>query len=247
MHRFGDERIAEWLQEHGYHPRSNKHGGAACQFFLEDLLETSDRIREAARNGELAYQEDVRVGSGALSWNVDLLAGPPEGSPDATPEVPDQPPKIARAPLDEIWLAIDHKSVMTEHGKARRNRQRDLNSFADIMHYHHPQAVSGGILLLNMAERFKSPLRDEHDITEHKHVVDLVEETLDLFREIDRAEGEVSSNIDAIGVVVVEHTNLDDDHETRLVTDSPAPQVDDIVHYETFLDVIVETIEERFL
>ena len=201
-------------------------------------------FRDRAKAGEIVYQEDYTVGSGDSKWNTDLVVGPPAGEVQA--ELGSERPIIEAEP-EEIWLAIDAKSVMTEHGKARRNRQRDINSFADIMHQHHPGAVAGGILLINMADRFKSPLRDEGDITEHDRIETLVEETVDIFRDIERAQGEVSPNVDGVGCVVVEHTNMDDGHETRLVTEPPAPQQGDIVQYRQFIEIVLETLEERWL
>lgn len=243
-HEYGDRRIAEWLGENDYHPRSPKHGSASCLYFIDDLLHESEVFREAAANGEIVYQEDYTVGEGASKWNTDLVVGPP--AEDVQAEIGSDRP-IVEAEPEEIWLAIDAKSVMTEHGKARRNRQRDINSFADIMHRHHPGAVAGGILLINVADRFKSPLRDEDDITEHEHIEELVSETVEIFRDIDRAQGEVSPDVDGVGCVVVDHTNMDDGEDTELVTDPPAPQPGDIVRYRDFLEIIVETLEERWL
>jgi hypothetical protein len=40
------------------------------------------------------------------------------------------------------------------------------------------------LLLINAADRFKSPLRHEDDITEHDHIEELVAETVDIFLEI---------------------------------------------------------------
>lgn len=242
-HTYGDERIVEWLDEHGYHPRSNQHGSASCMYFLDDILHESDAFREAAENGDIVYKEDHTVGSGGLAWNTDLVIGPPDGGVQT--QMGEERP-IAEGDPEEIWMAIDAKSVMTEHGKARRNRQRDINSFADIMHHHHKGAVTGGLLLINVAERFNSPLRDDDDITRHDNIERLVEETVELFREIDRADGEINSNVDAVGCVVVDHTNMEED-ETRLVTEPPAPEPGDIVHYRTFLEILLETFEERFL
>lgn len=241
-HTYGDERIVDWLRKNTYHPRSNKHGSASSLYFLDDILYESDILRDAAQDGEIIYQEDFTVGSGGLRWNTDLVLGPPGG--DVQVPLGDRP--IGEGEPEEIWMAIDAKSVMTEHGKARRNRQRDINSFADIMHFHHEGAVTGGVLLINMAEKFRSPLRDEGDITTHQNIERLVEETVGLFRDIDRAQGEINSNVDGVGTIVVEHTNVDDDHETRLVTEEPAPQEGDIVHYRTFLDILLETFESRF-
>lgn len=243
-HTHGDERIAEWLSEHQYHPRSPKHGSAACMYFLDDLLYESELFREAATSGEIVYQEDYTVGSGESRWNTDLVVGPPvepiqmEIQNDHT---------IAEGEPESVWLAIDAKSVMTEHGKARRNRQRDINSFADIMHRHHPGAVTGGLILVNLADVFRSPLRDEGDVTEHDRIESLVEQTVEIFRDIDRAQGRVSPNVDGVGVTVVKHTNMDDDIPTELVTEPPAPQSGDIVQYHEFLDIIRETFEERWL
>ncbi|EMA41948.1 hypothetical protein C447_00120 [Halococcus hamelinensis 100A6] len=243
-HTYGDERIAEWLRENEYHPRSSKHGSVSCLALLDDLLYESDLFREAAEAGEIVYEEDYTVGEGELRWNVDLVLGPPTNEVE-TPIEGDR--QIAEANPEEIWLAIDAKSVMTEHQKARRNRQRDINGFADIMYHHYPGAVAGGVLLINIADQFRSPLRDEGDITEHDNIERLVEETIEIFRTIDRSEGEIDPNVDAAATVVVDHTNLDDDHETQLVEDPPAPGENSIVNYRTFLSIIVETFEERFL
>jgi hypothetical protein len=177
---------------------------------------------------------------------VDLVVGPP--SSDVEIELPtDGERRIVEGEPEEIWLAIDAKSVMTEHGKARRNRQRDINSFADIMHRHYPGVVTGGVLLINRAERFHSPLRDDDEVTVHDSIEKLVRETVDIFRDIERADGEISPNVDAVGCVVVDHTNMNDGHETRLVTEPPAPQPDEMVHYRSFVRILVDTFEARFL
>lgn len=243
-YRYGDERIVEWLSENNYHPRSPAHGSASCLFLLDDFIHESEPFQEAAANGEIVYQEDYNVGEGDSKWNVDLVVGPP--AEDIQSELGSGRP-IVEAEPEAVWLAIDAKSVMTEHGKARRNRQRDLNSFADIMHSHYPGAVAGGMMLINAADRFKSPLRDEGDITEHDGIEDLVAETIDIFRDINRAQGKVSPNVDGVGCVVVEHTNMNDGHETKLITDPPAPQKGDIVEYHEFLEIILDVFEDRWL
>jgi len=241
-HEFGDERIVQWLRENQYHPRSPAHGSASCLYLLDDLIHESEALREAAQAGDLVYQEDFTVGTGDSKWNTDLVVGPPDA--EVQEQVGDS---IAEGEPAEIWLAIDAKSVMTEHGKARRNRQRDINSFADTMHRHYPGVVTGGLLLVNMADEFRSPLRDEGDITEHDRIEQLVSETVDIFRDVERADGEISPNVDGVGCVVVDHTNMGDGEETRLVTEEPAPQPGDIVHYRDFVNILVNTLEARFL
>lgn len=253
-HRYGDERIVDWLNQERkweypkpvpYHPRSDTHGGAQCRYFLDDLLHESDAIEGAAESGDIVFGEDIEVGEGGLSWNTDLVIGPPRDSV----QVPlDGNRRIARVDPAEIWMAVDAKSIMTEHQKARRNRQRDINSFADIMHHHNERALTAGILLVNLVETFDSPLRDPDDITSHSHIDRIVGEIVDMFDSINRSEGEISANLDGAGVVVVQHSNIVEDiGTTRLVTEPPAPQEGDRVHYRTFVQQIADWFEARFL
>lgn len=251
-HQFGDERIVEWLNQERewtypknvpYHPRSDSHGGAQCRYFVDDLLNESPAIQEAANEGEIVYAEDYDVGDPkGLGWNVDLVLGPPSG------DVQLPASGMTQAAPGEVWMAVDAKSIITEHQKARRNRQRDINSFADIMHTHHEQAITCGILLLNIADRFDSPTRDADDITDHPNIDRIVGEIVDLFDSINRSEGEMSANLDGAGLVVVDHTNLEDDvGDTGLVTREPAPQPGERVHYRTFVSEMADLMEQRFL
>jgi hypothetical protein len=239
-HPYADERIADYLEKNGYHPRSNKHGAALCDFFLDDLLYTSNMLCQAGKEGNVVYRRDYVVGKGTqLEWNVDLVLGSPVTKPLAVP----QEREIIEGEPKEIWMAVDAKSVMTEHGKARRNRQRDLNSFASIMKHHYPRSVVGGMMLVNIADRFKSPLRPE--VTNHADIDRLVEETVQLFREIPRNREEDDMNIDGVAVIVVDHTNIPRD-KTRLVSGFPAPQAGDLTHYRLFLNIMKEAFEHRF-
>jgi hypothetical protein len=254
-HRWGDDRILDYLNEEHewkyprnvpYHPRSDKHGGLQCRHFLDDLLHVSDPVREAAAAGEIVYAEDYDVGdSRGLGWNVDLVMGPPEG--EAQTQLGDGDGMEEGEPA-EIWLAVDAKAVMTEHQKARRNRQRDINSFADIMHTHDEKAITAGIVMVNLADKFDSPTRDADDYTEHSNVNRIVGEIIDLFGSIDRAEGEMSANLDEVACVVVNHTNyVEDAGDSYLVTEPPAPEAGDQTHYRTFVSRIAATFEDRFL
>jgi hypothetical protein len=253
-HRFGDERIIDWLNQSRewkypkdvpYHPRSDKHGGAQCRYFVDDLLHVSDPIADAAAAGEIVYQEDYDVGdSTGLGWNVDLVIGPAASENVQTP----LEGGMAKGTPSDVWLACDAKSIVTEHQKARRNRQRDINSFADIMHTFNEEALTSGILLLNIADQFDSPTRGADDITDHPNIDRIIGEIVDLFDSINRSEGEISPNLDGAGLIVVDHTNLVEDvGDTELYTDEPAPQPGERVHYRTFVEQMAEMFEQRFL
>jgi len=254
-HRWGDERILDYLNEKHewnyprnipYHPRSSKHGGLQCRYFIDDLLHVSETIRTAAADREIVYAEDYDVGdTHGLGWNVDLVIGPPTAESQLEQSNGDG---MSEGEPSDVWVAVDAKSIMTEHQKARRNRQRDINSFADIMHTHDEQSITAGIVMVNRAETFDSPTRDADDLTHHSNVDRIVSEIIDLFGSIDRAEGEMSANLDEVACVVVDHTNyFEDVGDSTLVTDPPAPQPGDPTHYRTFVSRLAATVENRFL
>ncbi len=142
----------------------------------------------------------------------------------------------------EIWLALDAKTIMTEHGKTRRNRQRDLNSLRDILHGKNPKTIVAGLVVLNIAKRFKSPLRT--GITDHKNVERLVKETIGLLKGL-RTSKEDGTVLDALGIIVISHSNIENEL-TKLIVGDPAPQAGDPVHYSMFLRDICDAFTGRF-
>jgi hypothetical protein len=230
--------MVRWLQDNGYHPRSNKHGKALCGFLLEDLLDGCPMFRKLAASGKIVWKGDLVVNPDSDSqWTVDLVVGPPEDPPLTEPG----DGQIAEGIPRDIWIAVDAKSTMTEFGKARRNRARDLNSFQDIMHNNNPKTVAGGLMMLNIAERFKSPLRP--NITVHRNIGRLVDETLAILRGLTRARQESTQRgIEAVGAVVVNHTNVKGD--TTTLANVPTPG--DAVNYGKFVRDLCEFFTNRF-
>ena len=104
------------------------------------------------------------------------------------------------------------------------------------------KTIVGGLVVLNMAERFKSPLRPE--ITIHKNVERLVRETVDMFRGLPLSK-KGGTGLDALGMIVIAHTNVDGD-QTSLISTDPAPKRGDPLHYSTFLEDICNTFTMRF-
>ena len=58
-----------------------------------------------------------------------------------------------------VQIAIELKTVMTEHHKTAKNRKRDLEAHHEHVHKYSAQALAGGVLLTNIAKRFDSPTR----------------------------------------------------------------------------------------
>jgi hypothetical protein len=211
-----------------------------CEFVLEDLLTLCVKIAEDAAAGRIVYDIQRKIIIAGSEWNIDLVLGPP--SSGGRPAVSAK--GIAQAPPATIRIAIEAKTVMTEHGKARRNRQRDLDSFHQFVHRYDPHAIAAALTVVNIAERFKSPLRPE--VSVHRNVRALVQETMALLRSLpQRAAPSDAPGLEANGAILVSHDNIDN-RGSSLVVAPPAPQVGDPLHYDAFLHRICDSYTDRW-
>jgi len=242
------ELFVKYLSESGYHPRSSKHGDKLCELLLADLMEECPAIRKAAQEGKICYNLNYSPGQGVpLGWNIDLAIGPPS-SVEKRNTFPDGSP-MKESPI-ELWIAMDAKTIMTEHGKARRNRQRDLNSFSSILHMKNPKTIVGGLVVINCAGSFRSPLRDG-EMTIHANIERLVAESVKMFEDLPRApsggaDPKNLNQIDAIGIIVLEYSNAMGE-VAKLVTGSPAPQIGSPAHYNNFVKDICTAFLTRYV
>jgi hypothetical protein len=172
------EAFVAHLRQEGYHPRSNRHSNALAQAIVADLVETCPPLRDAAHDGRIVYDLNFTIQAGTTDWNVDLVLGlPPPGTPAPADDV-----SIARSAPSTVQIAIEIKSVMTEHRKAVRNRARDLEAHHEHVHRYASSAIAGGVLVVNQAGVFRSPLRREE--TRHREPVRLVEHCIQQMRAV---------------------------------------------------------------
>ncbi|MFA4945971.1 MAG: hypothetical protein WC607_00305 [Candidatus Micrarchaeia archaeon] len=234
----GDSCIAEYLQTHQYHPRSDAHGNELARLIVKDLMENCKVFREAALSKRIVFELNYTIGNGFDSWNMDLVVGPPEN----LNKIEKTDLNIFRGIPKEIWLAIDAKSIMTEHKKARRNRQRDLNSLQDLLHRKNSNTIVAGIVVVNMSKKFKSPLRNG-EITLHPNVENTITETIEMLKQ-NLKQGNNENGLEALGVIVVDHTNLVDD-QTKLIATPPAPSSSDRIFYKNFITELCTLFSDR--
>ena len=252
-----EEAFVEHLIKEGYHPRSSKHGDFLSEIIIADLIANCPAMAEKARRGELVVKLRHHQQVGYDDWVIDIAFGTCAGQPQPPPE--DQP--ITFTAPEIIQVAIELKTVMTEHGKAQRNRLRDFAAFASHGHRYDPAAVLGAFLAVNAAEYFYSPLREDDDITSHKTrratARDVAKTTVDLFRSISmRHSDSRSQGVDGLGVIVVEHDNLaihpaqtEYAHlhkRTRVAQVPPSPSVGDPIHYQSMIQRLCIAYAHRF-
>jgi hypothetical protein len=233
------EGFLRHLQGFGYHPRSSKHSNCLSECIVHDLIEQCRAIRRKASEGQLVYELNFTLLTGTAEWNVDLVLGePPPGV------APPQPPKrILRTRPSTVQIAVELKTVMTEHRKAVKNRKRDFEAHHDHVHRYSQRAIAGGVMVINIAATFKSPLVAH--VTEHREPESLVRHCIEQMRAVSQRSDPVGVGLDAKAVIVV---NMDNQNiaKARYLSRGVAPRVGDPMHYDAFIQAICSLFTDRF-
>jgi hypothetical protein len=228
------------LQGEGYHPRSNKHSNALAEAIINDLLNYCPKIKSKAAAGQIVYDLNFTIISGTADWNIDLVVG--SAPPDTPPPI--HPIGIIRTRPVLVQIAIELKTVMTEHRKAVKNRKRDFDAHHAHVHQYNQNAIAGGVIVLNVSEKFRSPLRQEDTV--HHDPQKLVNHCINEMRSVSSSGGIVGSpGLDAKAVIVIDLDNITI-RETSYLTTKPAPTVGDPVHYDSFIQTVCDLYTTRF-
>ncbi|MBI3669752.1 MAG: hypothetical protein HY237_08240 [Acidobacteria bacterium] len=235
------ERFAAFLLQNPYHPRSNRHSNALVEFLLDDLLESCPRFRIDAEGGKLAYELNRKVRVGTSEWNVDLVVGPPAALTSGGV----RSRSIVRSQPSTFRIACEAKSIMTEHRKAQRNRQRDLDALHHFMHRYDQNTIAAAATVVNTAEFFRSPLRSE--VTRHKKPLDLVRASIELLRMIPmRTNPSNGPGLEANAVILIEYDNSGRKVVSHVHDVPPAPQPGDPLHWGSFVRRICDLYTQRW-
>jgi hypothetical protein len=263
-----EEIIVAEVAATAYHPRTSKHSDNQSLVIIRDLLASCPLLAQRAASGEIVAKLRHHQQVGHNDWVIDIALGSAAGSPHP----PESGELIHATRPALVQIAIELKSIWTEHGKARKNRLRDFNAFHSYARQYNPKTVAAAFLVVNASELFLSPLnlesRNREPITWHrqraKPTIQLVKETIDIFRSIHlRNSVEDAEGLEALGAVVIEHDNLNylegrPQYEellerykklhqpTRVSPVPPALRVGDPLHYSTMIQRICNSYNERF-
>ena len=226
------------LRQEGYHPRSNKHSNSLARAIVADLAANCPVIAQRAAAGGLVYALNFDLRYRTSTWNVDLVLGTPP--PHTTP--PTDGPIMEMNP-STVQIAIEIKSVMTEHRKAVKNRTRDLEAHHEHTHNYLTDALAGGVLVVNASPTFHSPLRPE--VTEHKKPLSLVTHCVNEMRHVTMRGEPRGRGLDANTVLVVSMDNINP-ATTNFRDSPPAPAVGDPLHYDSFIQRLCNNYRTRF-
>lgn len=255
-----DQAFVQWLTRNGYHPRSpTGHSDFLSHEIIKDLLDACPLLAQRAQTGAVVVKLHHSQQVGFAKWDIDIAFGTCAGAPQPPP--PGERGRFTSPAI--IQIGIELKSIMTEHGKARKNRYRDFEAFHGHGHMYSPDTITAAFLAVNSSHCFASQLNEgkqaRKPITYHDTtLVDAratAKSAIDLFRAISlRNSPKDGPGLEAIGVIAVEHDNILSLknpspyihlHQPTIVSPISLP-VGDPLHYATMLQRICSLYGQRF-
>lgn len=254
-----------------YHSRSDRHSKAACWAVAFDLLRRSGVLRRHVREEKvvLGVNHEMRDFQQNRKKNLDLvISRPANGAPPDGPSFAelaehwgivlsqeqrgalDRLPTAREGEPGAVLVALEAKACMTAHTKAAPRLHDELTSSHATVHGASSQALAVGFVMVNAGGEFLSSDSNKFDlgrhapnVNRHRHPND-TEKVLNKVLDIPRRPGPGSTGFDAVGAIVVDARN--DGSPVTLVTDHPAPQPDDLLHYGQMIQRMVQGYEGGF-
>jgi len=224
------EAYIQWINQHiGFNPRSQANSDALSDFVVADLRQSRSTMSAALLSGALKPEKNPAIFTKSAERSIDLVIHEAAKTPDISARV-----------------SVEHKTIMTAHGKARKNRYGDIIAYSNHMHNHRPECIAGAIVVVNVSPRYENPNgfakgleRPDFDMEK------VVRDTIGIFARIPLRTEPTDPNDqpEALAVIVV---NYDGVSAASLVTAGLVPQPSGSIHYESFIRRICDLNERRF-
>lgn len=253
-----------------YHPRSDRHSKIACWGIVFDLLIECALFRRHAEEGKIGFgiNHPMTRFSRRGTKDLDLVICPTADTDDRgdgsfrrmvdTYGIQLTPaemtnllslPDIASAKPSTVLLALEAKACMTAFGKARPRLYDELNSSHETIHADTLDAIAAGLAMINVADRFVSPILNrwragEHVDTynEHDQPKD-AKSVLDKLDELPRRNRLTEHGFDAFGAILIDCRN--DGSQVRLHEGYPAPKDTDSFNYAQMIRRLCRAYSSR--
>lgn len=220
----------EWVNSHlGFNPRSQANSDALADFVVADLKASCPALASSLEASELQSLKNPNVRARVAERSIDLVICEAAG-----------PPSIS------VRVSVENKTIMTAHGKARKNRYGDLIAYSNHMHGHNPKCVAGAIVIVNVSPAYENPDAFAKGLSRPKFKMEkVVTDTIAIFDKIPLRENvdDPGESPEALAVIAVDYDGV---NPANLVTTPPAPQSKSHVHYDNFIRRICRIYGERF-
>jgi hypothetical protein len=123
----------------GFNPRSQANSNALADFVMADLRQECPSLANHLASESMIASKNADVRTRVAVRNVDLVLIEQESGPGA------------------VRAAVENKTIMTAHGKARWNRYGDLIAYCNHMHNHRADCIAGAIVVINCSPTYENP------------------------------------------------------------------------------------------
>ena len=224
------EAYVSWINQHlGFNPRAQANSDALSDFVVADLRQACPILGAALDSGQVEARKNAEVRTRVAGRNIDLVIY-----------------QADKGPLLSAPIAVEHKTIMAAHGKARWNRYGDLIAYSNHAHNHRRDCVAGGIVVVNTSAAYENPDGFARGRQRPKFRMDkVVADTVKIFADMPLrgAVEEPNDQLEAVAVIVVDYDGV---KPAVLVTGPLAPQPDSTIHYENFIRRISDLYRKRF-
>ncbi len=217
------------MNEHiGFNPRAQANSDALSDLVVSDLRKSCPLLDAAIESGKLKPEKNPNVQTKSSERSVDLVIQ--EGAP----------------PTISVRVSVEHKTIMTAHGKARKNRYGDIIAYSNHMHNHRPDCIAGAIVVVNISPKYENPDAFAKGLERpHFKMEKVVRDTVAIFSRIPlrNEPGGPNDQPEALAVITVDY---DGTSAAKLVTGELAPRRGSSIHYASFIRRICGLYEKRF-
>ena len=223
------ESYVAWINAHlGFNPRSQANSNALSDFVIADLRAACPSLAAHIGSERIVPSKNADVRTRIAVRNVDLVLAEKGFGPGA------------------VRAAVENKTIMAAHGKARKNRYGDLIAYCNHVHNHREDCIAGAIVVVNCSPAYENPDAFAKGLKRPKFKMEkVVQDTLKIFTGIPlrSSSREPNDQPEAIAVIVVDY---DGAKPAKLVTGELAPQAGSPNHYQNFLQRMCELYTRRF-
>jgi len=257
-----------------YHSRSDHHSKVACWGLLFDFLRHCPLARAHATGGKIGFglNHEMRDFGTDRKKNLDLvICTPGPDRPDrkrdrktfaeqahdigiilddATEAMLSKLPVLRECPVGSVHIAVEAKACMTAFSKAKPRLYDELNSSHSTIHGNSIHAIAVGLSLVNIAEEFVSPGKNDFALSERDPEVTVHNQPRDAqgliekLNQLPRRTRDHEEGFDVFAITVVNCRN--DGSQVHVSEDKPAPQAGEKYHYETNIHRLRQLYEQRF-
>ncbi|MBR1197789.1 hypothetical protein JQ574_17475 [Bradyrhizobium sp. AUGA SZCCT0158] len=251
-----------------YHSRSDHHSKIACWGVIFDLMVTTPLLRRHVEAGVVCFgiNHEMRDFVHDRKKNLDLVLCMP-GGPTTTETLAsiaadydieltekeqtalDGLPKLVRAPVGSVLMALEAKACMTAHQRALPRLYDELNSSHLTVHGASEQAIAVAFTMVNLADTYLSPDLNKKnrsadpEWSRHRQPRD-AQLAIDKIKQLPRRSKVGDVGYDAISILVIDMAN--DGSPPKLATGIPSPPNGDIYNYKNMIARLSGIYATRF-